>query len=154
MNLFLFCLNSRNIFLFKSAKTDTNIYYMEHTGTAWSLLNTVQIRTTFHIYPRHAPYWHGPPERGSFYRRALSRAPRPRACPHMLRVHNAALLTVCSNKSISIEWRIFPFKLSLSWRLERRGVLCAFHLKWSYSHRSIRNVYFLKCCVLTRVPIS
>ena len=87
-----------------------NIYCMDEAGSACSLLNAVQIRTTFHSYPRHAPYWHGPPERGSFYLRALSRAPRPRACPHMLRVHNAALLAVCSNKSISIEWCIFPFK--------------------------------------------
>jgi hypothetical protein len=152
--IFLFQLNAPNILSFQSTKTHTNIYSMDHTGPAWSLLNTVQIRTTFHIYPRHAPQWHGPPERGSFYRRALSRAPRPRACPHMLRVHNAALLTVCSNKLIVIEWHIFPFKLSLSWRLERRRALSVFHLKWSCRHRSILSVDISEFCVLASVPIN
>jgi len=57
------------------------VYCMDHTGPACRPLNTVQIRNTFHSYPRHAPYWHGPPERGSFYRRALSRAPEATRLP-------------------------------------------------------------------------
>jgi hypothetical protein len=65
--------------------------------------------------------WHGPPERGS-----LRQGPGATRPPHMSGVHNTALLTLCSDKSIAIEWCILPFKRSRSWRLETQGLAFLF----------------------------
>jgi len=126
--IFLFQLNTFNIFFNKSTKTHMNLYCMGHTGPACRFLNTVQIRTTFHSYPRHAPSWHGPPERGSFYRRALSRArghaPAPICCGCTMRLFlpsvqiNRFLLNggfFLSNSPFHGGWKRVEFFLYSAW---------------------------------------